>query len=144
MKDCQLPRLITMITGGYIAIISRDIMIHIPVALIVRTIMRPRPTTCKHWGLYRSSVMSPKSFNRHKFLKTVHLLRFAAAENKKKMVLGNGCEIDSSRVCVAVTLPGLVPSLSSIQLIHQERGIQLGPRHGFEGNGKGFTQFHES
>lgn len=46
MKDCQLPRLIT---GEYIAIISGDIMIHIPVTfsftiLIVRTRTKPRPT----------------------------------------------------------------------------------------------------
>ena len=31
MNDCQLPRLIT---GGYVAIISGDIMIHIPVTFI--------------------------------------------------------------------------------------------------------------
>jgi len=33
------------------------------------------------------------------------ILRFAAAENKKRVVLRNGCEIDSFQGCVAVTLP---------------------------------------
>ena len=37
------------------------------------------------------------------------ILRFAAAKNKKRVVSRNGCEIDSSRVRVAVTLSGLVP-----------------------------------
>ena len=54
----------------------------------------------------------------HHFLETVKqfILRFAAAENKKRVALRNGYEIDSSRVCAAITLPGLVPLLPYSQL----------------------------
>jgi len=44
------------------------------------------------------------------------ILRFSAAESKKGLVLRNACEIDSSRVYVSVTLPGLVPLLRYSQL----------------------------
>jgi hypothetical protein len=43
-------------------------------------------------------------------------LKFAAAESKKRVVLRNGCEIDSSPVRIAITLLGLFPLLRYSQL----------------------------
>jgi len=53
---------------------------------------------------YSQLHVGASSVSQNKFI-----LRFAAAKNKKRVVSRNGCEIDSSRVRVAVTLSGLVP-----------------------------------